>query len=303
MKVTNRTCAKSFRLCQPPLSIRRHLLLVAPYIIQPTMALLHTVLRRVRPAPLAAALKKLVNVQRRKVVLEDGAKFYVDPVSDFGHRVTSPIGYEPGLTQLAKHVLGWKDVFVDVGANEGYFSVLAARQGAIVHAIEPQAALTPVIQENSRLNNVTIHTHQIALADRRGTAMLHVADSTNSGSSSLFGRHRADHDECVKVLPLDHVLKRASIRHVRLLKIDCEGAEKIVIPGAYTTLARNRVDFISIEYHSTIIGVVACAEIDHTIRDHGYGCVMLGNGLWAYHLPGLESQLAALGPLKAVPPL
>ena len=267
------------------------------------MTLLHTALRHVRPAPLAAALKKLVNVQRQNVVLGDGSQFHVDPVSDFGHRITSSVGYEPELTQLVNHVLGLMDVFVDVGANEGYFSVLAARQGAIVHAIEPQAALTPVIQKNARLNNVTIHTHHIALADRAGTAMLHVAHSTNSGASSLFGEHRGGQDELVAVLPLDHLLARESVRHVRLLKIDCEGAEKMVIPGAWTTLAEKRVDFISIEYHSTIIGGAACAEIDHTIREHGYRCVALGSGLWIYHLPGLESQLAALGPLRAVPPL
>jgi FkbM family methyltransferase len=267
------------------------------------MALLHRALRRVRPAPLAAALKKLVNVRRQTVVLADGARFHVDPVSDFGHRVTSPGGYEPELTQLAKHVLRRMDVFVDVGSNEGYFSVLAARLGAIVHAIEPQAALTRVIQRNSRLNNITMRTHRIALADRKGIATLHVSNSTNSGSSSLFSVYRADHDERVATLPLDNVLMREGVRHVRLLKVDCEGAEKIVIPGARATLACKRVDFISIEYHSRIIGEAACAVIDHTIRDHGYRCLALGSGLWVYHLPGLESQLAALGPLRAVPPL
>jgi FkbM family methyltransferase len=233
-------------------------------------------------------------------MLPDGAVFCVDPVSDFGYRVQSRNGYEQALTQLVKHVLASGDVFVDVGANEGYFCVIASRKGALVHAIEPQSRLIAVIQQNARLNNVAFRTHRLGLSDAAGTATLHLSSSINSGASSLFTQGAG---EAVATTTLDALLSDEQVRKVRLLKIDCEGAEQLVVPGGARTLAHHRVDFLSIEYHASIIGAAACITVDHTIRDHGYGCIALASRLWVYHAPGKERELDALGPTTVVPPL
>lgn len=262
------------------------------------MTLTHALLRHVRPAPLAATLKRWANVQRETVVLPDGAIFSVDPVSDFGYRVTSRVGYEPELTQFVKHVIRPSDVFVDVGANEGYFSVLAARRGAWVYAFEPQLDLEWTIKRNLLVNGAKDwEVYPVALADKEGFASLHVSPSTNSGASTLFA------DGAGVPVPTTTLDRMVDAPHIRLLKIDCEGAEQLVIPGAAKTLANHRVDFLSVEFHPSIIGGAACITVDQQIRSHGYVCTALGSGLWVHHLPGLESDLEALGPLAPVAPL
>lgn len=90
---------------------------------------LHTALYHVRPARLAAALKKAFNVQREVATLADGTIFWVDPVSDFGRRVVSPEGYEREVTALVKGVLRPGDVFVDVGRTKVISQCWRAERG------------------------------------------------------------------------------------------------------------------------------------------------------------------------------
>src|SRR4051812_38970298 len=116
---------------------------------------LYQCLARVRPAPVASALKRLLRVRRRAVTTPEGT-FWIDPVSNLGLELLRG-RYEPSLTEVVRRYLRPGGVFVDVGANEGYFSAIAARlvgpTGRVV-AVEPQARLRPVLEENFRLNGV-----------------------------------------------------------------------------------------------------------------------------------------------------
>lgn len=255
---------------------------------------IHRALYRVRPAGLAARLKLLLRVQREVVALPDGARFWIDPVSNFGQRVASAAGYEPEVAALVKAVLRQGDVFVDAGANEGYFSILAARQGARTLALEPQSRLIPIITTNVSLNDADgVKICHLALSNREGTLELHLGPSVNTGSSTFFSRGGTSEE--VSAVPLDVLVDREGIERIRLLKVDCEGAESLIIPGAARTLAERRIDFISLEFHSDIIGGAACEAIGRTLRDSGYELATIDDGLWVFHLPGLATELAPLG--------
>ena len=134
-------------------------------------------------------------------------------------------------------------VVVDVGANYGIYTVLAAGQvGALgkVIAIEPAAAACRILRRNVRINHLTnVQAFQCALSDRPGAARLyhHPDPSRNS-----FGKERQSsvRFEEVPVRTLDDLLAEQGVQHVDFVKVDAEGAEELIFSGAQSLLARSR---------------------------------------------------------------
>ena len=75
---------------------------------------------------MASFLKKILRIKRSLVVTPEG-NFFVDPLSNFGYELSSKGGYEPAMVKVVKHILKNGDIFLDIGANEGYFSVIASK--------------------------------------------------------------------------------------------------------------------------------------------------------------------------------
>ena len=111
---------------------------------------LHRFLFNLRPAWLASWLKRVLGIKRAVMETEAG-RFYADPVSHFYAYSRVPGGYEPLLTSCVRSMLQPGDTFLDVGANESYFSILASSlvgPDGLVVAVEPQQRLNAVIQRN-----------------------------------------------------------------------------------------------------------------------------------------------------------
>ncbi len=259
---------------------------------------------RVRPAQCAVALKRMLGVRRRYVRLPAGWLLWVDPASEFGLNVLGDGIYEEPMTRLIQTLLRSRDTFVDVGANEGYFSVLGGLLGARVHAVEPQSRLQAVIRENARINaSAAITLHAFALSDAVGTTRLYLRPDTNTGASSFFPRWRVGRRfEEIPTRRLDEWFAEQRLETVRLLKLDCEGAELLILKGASEVLARRQIEFLSVDFHPAIAGEHASREIDALLRRAGYRLTSAG-GMWVYHLPGLEAALRPLGELREVAPL
>lgn len=121
---------------------------------------------------------------------------------------------------------------VDVGANHGLYSLLAARANpsARILAIEPNPHEATRLRETVERNRVAVEVLELALSDARGEAEL----SLSGGLSSIVpanwnGAPRVR----VQTARLDDVVEEA----VDLLKIDAEGAEAAVLAGGTRTLA------------------------------------------------------------------
>ena len=98
---------------------------------------------RVRPAFLAAWLKTLLRVRRKPVGTKEGI-FWIDPVSQFAVNLVAGHGYEPEMGETLRRYLRPGSTFVDIGANEGFFTVQAAKivgNSGRVLAVEPQGRL------------------------------------------------------------------------------------------------------------------------------------------------------------------
>ncbi len=111
--------------------------------------------------------------------------------------------WEAENTGVLKQLLRPGDIFVDVGANLGYFSLLGARrvgpEGTVL-AYEPVPATFAWLTSNIRLNRCpNIEASQVALSDLAGTLELHLFPGDSVATASQFQAWRADPGVSVSV--------------------------------------------------------------------------------------------------------
>jgi FkbM family methyltransferase len=256
-------------------------------------------LLRLRPAQLAELAKRLCRIDRTEVITVNGDKFWIDPVSILGLSILKQGEFEIPLTRAVIALLGSGDSFVDVGANEGYFSILAARKVGLrgrVLAIEPQSRLRDVLDRNIAANLLTnVEVALLAVADRQGEALLYLRPSTNTGASSFIRHWRfGSRANKVATTTLDQLLFERRFTPVRLMKIDCEGAEPLVVAGAKKTLQGNQVEILIMDYHPQICGIERCRETHRRLIDSGYD-VSVRNGLLFYFIDSARNDISRLG--------
>jgi FkbM family methyltransferase len=147
-------------------------------------------------------------------------------------------------TSLFKLLLTPGATVIDVGANLGQYTLLAAKYSGptgTVLAFEPRpeifTLLAKSIEENGFAN--VILSDQ-ALSDRDGSAKLYLPGGSNFGAASLLPVTEPKDSIRVECARLDTVLDAAQIGHVDLVKVDVEGHEPEVFEGASRTLERDK---------------------------------------------------------------
>jgi FkbM family methyltransferase len=144
--------------------------------------------------------------------------------------------WEPNLSAfICSRLNGCSNrTFVDVGANVGYFSLLAATQmksGSVV-AIEGFPSIFKKLEMNVHLNQFkNIRLAPWAVTDiEREIQMFHAGDGNEGATTSVFGKY---HSAPVKVSgkPLPNLLTDSELKSIKLIKIDVEGAEYSVLAG------------------------------------------------------------------------
>ncbi|MEX5637760.1 FkbM family methyltransferase [Parafrankia sp. FMc2] len=138
------------------------------------------------------------------------------------------------------------DVFVDVGANVGSYTLLAGKvPGVHVVAFEPASSTFSRLSENvvlNRLTNVTLHQCAVGQAD---TEALLTLDNDTMNQIVPVG-DESGRTEKVRMVRLDTIIGDQS--DVALVKIDVEGHEPEVLAGAEQLLRRCRPALI-VEYN------------------------------------------------------
>jgi FkbM family methyltransferase len=148
--------------------------------------------------------------------------------------------HEPMSTQVFKRLIEYGNCVVDVGANIGYFTLLAARltgeQGR-VFAFEPSKDNMTELLNNITLNNFqNIRASLTALSDYNGRSKFFLS-TRESARHSLIQTHEHDATEMVDVQKLDDIIPENIPVH--FIKTDTEGNELAVLKGAEQTIMRN----------------------------------------------------------------
>lgn len=168
-------------------------------------------------------------------IFYNGLKLRLSP---FGNTIeskillSSKIREEIELNEVKKVVRN-RGVFIDVGANIGYYSLFAAKFGAKkIISFEPNPTLSNRFKENIEFNQFQeiITVFEYALGDKRGNARLNL-NKNDLGSSSLLKNNLSTDFINVEVYSLIEILETKGIKQIDALKIDVEGFEdKIMKP-------------------------------------------------------------------------
>lgn len=210
-----------------------------------------------------------------------GSKLRVDPQDDVGRCIYYFGVWEPNLTAWIARSLSPGDTFIDVGANVGYFSLLASgivrEQGCVV-SIEAMPRTCDVLLENVRLNGVhNTKVMPMAVWDTTGSVELFGPREGISGTASALKTfaERWDHTNKITVpcAPLSSILTAEEIKGARIVKIDVEGAEWRVVSGMSDLLERGGNDLeivVEVNPDSVRLDGQSCQDFLALFRKFGF---------------------------------
>lgn len=141
------------------------------------------------------------------------------------------------------------DVVLDLGAHIGTSAVLFGLRwpAATVVCVEPNPVSITYLRRNLEHNHVRSVVHGQAVGAVEGTTTLFGVDSASCAASTSFAVPGARRD--VPVVTFDRLVAGAPGR-VRVVKLDCEGAEHDVLASA-SPQAWRHVEAVLLEYHRT----------------------------------------------------
>lgn len=196
-------------------------------------------------------------------------------------RTAGWLGFEAPLPSvMARLVRRWPDTFLDVGANTGFYSLLAvtAHRRARAIAFEPVPEIVELLRANLAANpqGRRVEVRAMAIGEHAGTADLHLPpaqpDGTVETSASLDPGFKGTIARVVQVEAdtLDGAWATAGRPEVSVVKVDVEGAEPTVLAGATELVQRCR-PVLTIE----VLREADLDALDRLRTDHRYVDVTL----------------------------
>ena len=147
------------------------------------------------------------------------------------------------------HVLRAQDLFVDIGANVGSYTILACRAiGARGYAIEPVPETFRRLLSNVRLNGIDERVMCLNVGASSESGFLHFKTGLDTTNHAMADGDQAAGTIRVAVSTLDEVLRRES---PALIKIDVEGYETPVLQGASETLRNPALHSVILELNGS----------------------------------------------------
>jgi FkbM family methyltransferase len=201
-----------------------------------------------------------------------GLKYHV--FSDFG---MAPVygGWEPETQRFMQEAVGWGDVVYDVGANRGIHSLMLSRLvGATGHlyAFEPVPAIRADLERNvalNRISNITIL--DLALSDTVGSTEFSLAQPDGAGHLAVSGAPTG-RTISVRTTSLDEFVFGDGNPPPKLIKLDVEGSEAMVLAGGTRVLAAFH-PLLIVDHHSPDCDAI----VEAILRETGYRIYPVSN--------------------------
>lgn len=141
-----------------------------------------------------------------------------------------------------------KGCVLDLGANQGYFSVLAAALGHSVYAFEPSPKLIDNLKEYAREYDDKIQVVEAAAGDYCGEGELFI-DAFSDDANSMILKTNAEKAEKIEVITIDAFARKERIEKIDFIKADIEGAERAMLKGARWVLKTHKPYLSICTYH------------------------------------------------------
>ena len=179
---------------------------------------------------------------------EYGGAFSFGPRSHLLRRILETGSYEPDLAELFSSLIRPDRDVIDVGANVGLFSILAARKlgtGKLLAAEPTDGAfgrLAANVEANGLAGKVIMYKGLVAQSD--SMALLNVVPGREEYSSMAGLVHpsavgEVAETQSIQTRSIDSLVAEHGLRPA-LMKVDVEGAEGMVFEGAEKTLKEHR---------------------------------------------------------------
>jgi FkbM family methyltransferase len=149
--------------------------------------------------------------------------------------------FEVEETALVAKLLDQVDLFVDIGANIGYYTCLALKKGKPVIAFEPQQQNLQCLFQNLLSNGWrdNVEVFPLALSANAGLLTLWGASGPSASLVRNWAGYSPRHSQIVPVSTLDNIVAGRFSEKKILIKIDVEGAEYQVLRGSESVLKRS----------------------------------------------------------------
>lgn len=182
------------------------------------------------------------------------------------------------------HVLDSDDLFIDVGANVGSYTLLACGvKGARGYAFEPVPATFSRLQENLQINSLTsrVHALNMGLGDKDGV----LSFTTEQGCVNhvITDEDETEDSVQVEVLTLNTALEGTC---PNVMKIDVEGFEAQVVCGAHEVLSNESLHSVVMELNGS--------EARYGFSEEKLLSTMLGYGFSTYSYDPFSRKLTSL---------
>jgi len=251
----------------------------------PNLFIKHLIIqiKKFTPLPKSITLKKI-----------NGVLFEFDFNYDAAIKSMYTGGYEMDIVDVMKKVLKEGDTFIDVGANIGYISSVAAGfvgKTGEVHSFEPVPEYFYRLKNMADLNSdYKIKVNQCALGEKCGQENIKISNLNNIGWNTMVPNFLKDGKKVkeilkIPVIRLDKYIKDKALMNISLIKIDVEGFEFPVLMGLSDY-------FIESKHRPIIICEInpfACSLLGYELG--GLSDFMNSYGYSAYNLLNLNIKL------------
>lgn len=199
----------------------------------------------------------------------------INPSSFFEWQIFFKGQYGENIVNVIQKYFPKGGVFVDVGANIGLYSLVAAKTAKEVIAIEPVPAVVERLRKNSELNSFTnISIFHGVASDKEGEKTLYFETINPIKSSSVVFYDASNESIQVKSFVLDFLLAG---KKVDFIKIDTDGHDRNVIMGAKKIIEEQRPVVIFEDAGGSQPNGISRETIDEFFANAGYDITPIGS--------------------------
>jgi len=192
---------------------------------------------------IAPIFRNLVSILRPPNIMEvRGCKIYIDPRRNPALALYDIGGYENTETELFEKCIKKGDVVIDLGANIGYYTLIAAKlvgENGNVYAFEPDPTNFSFLKRSVEINNYkNVICEQKAVSNKKEMVKLFLTSPNRfqTGTYTIIGE--GNNYVEVETVKLDDYFEDKNFK-VDLIKMDIEGAEGLAIKGMQKILSKN----------------------------------------------------------------